>query len=212
MSRLASIPARVIHQPWTKVIVDALQADTNYLIIAGADLASAATIHPTAEFHGITGATQIDNITDDLGAIAGQQVRLWIKAGPLTIRNNGGGAGNIRTLRGVDRQCATNEILTFVYDGALWREQGPGLGRGVSTVTWPGGTPTATTLVVNHGLGVTPFAVVGNPHGTSGLGGNVPAVQTLTYTATQFSIQAQTTDGTSPVNGSTVDVAWIASP
>jgi hypothetical protein len=50
-------------------------------------------------------------------------VRLWIKAGPLTIRNNGGGTGNVRTLTGLDRVVATNEIVEFAYDGAVWREQ-----------------------------------------------------------------------------------------
>jgi hypothetical protein len=113
-----------------------LKNDVDYLIIAGADLASAATINPTAEFHGVTGTTTIDNLVDTLGAIAGQQVRLWIKGGPLTIRNQGGGAGNIRTAIGLDRVCAPNEIVSFVYDGAVWREQGAKGNRELAYATY----------------------------------------------------------------------------
>jgi hypothetical protein len=107
-----------------------LEADVNYLLVAGADLASAATINITAAFHGVTGVTTIDNITDALGAVAGQHVRLWIKGGPLTIRHNGGGTGNIRTLTGVERVAAPNETIEFIYDSAaaVWREAQPSVG------------------------------------------------------------------------------------
>lgn len=125
MSRLGALIARVAHQPVTVAYINQLKANSDYLTVAGADLASAAAIHPTSEFHGITGTTTIDTITDDLGPAAGQQVRLWIKGGPLTIRNNGGGTGNIRTLTGADRAAKTNEVIELAYDGTVWREQSP---------------------------------------------------------------------------------------
>jgi hypothetical protein len=100
-----------------------LKTDIEYLTVAGADLASAATINPTAEFHAVTGTTTIDNLTDTVGAVPGQQVTLWIKGGPLTIRNNGGGTGNVRTASGLDVLCATNDTISFVYDGTVWRQK-----------------------------------------------------------------------------------------
>jgi hypothetical protein len=98
-----------------------LAANINYLTVAGADLASATTITPTNEFHGVTGTTTIANLSP-ASPVAGQQVRLWIKAGPLTIQNQGGGTGNVRLLAGVDRVCNQNEVVVFVYDGTVWRE------------------------------------------------------------------------------------------
>jgi hypothetical protein len=97
-----------------------LRDNLNYLIVAGANLASAGTITPTNEFHQVTGTTTIDNLTPAT-PIAGQQVRLLCQSA-LTIRNNGGGTGNIRTLAGVDRAVKANEIIAFIYDGTVWRE------------------------------------------------------------------------------------------
>lgn len=119
--------------------VDDVANDVNYLTVAGADIASATTINPTAEFHGVTGTTTIDTITDSAGPVAGQQLRLWIKGGPLTIRNNGGGTGNVRTRTGSDRVCIANEIVVLTYDGALWREQGYSVKETVSAIS--GGPP-----------------------------------------------------------------------
>lgn len=102
-----------------------LKGDMDYLTVAGADVASGSTVSISAEFHGITGTTTINTIADAAGDsfVAGQRLRLWIKGGPLTIANNGGGTGNIRTKSGSDRSCATNEIVCFTYDGTNWREE-----------------------------------------------------------------------------------------
>jgi predicted secreted protein len=121
-----------------------LKTDIEYLTVAGADLASAATINPTAEFHVVTGTTTIDNITDSLGAVKGQQVRLLFKGSGLTIRNNGGGTGNIRTENGLDRPVGANELVTLVYDGTVWRAQRRGSMLGYAEVT-ASVTVTATT-------------------------------------------------------------------
>jgi hypothetical protein len=103
-----------------------LRDNLNYLIAAGANLASAATITPTNECHIVTGTTQIDNLTP-ASPVNGQPLRLLFQ-GALTIRNNGGGTGNIRTRSGTDRSVAANEIIEFTYDssGSVWREGGPG--------------------------------------------------------------------------------------
>lgn len=128
MSRLVAVADRVAGQAFGLTNYDNLEADVNYLVIAGADLPSGATLDITSSFHGVTGTTTVDSISDALGAIAGQHVRLWIKNGPLSIRNNGGGAGNIRTRTGLDRTVVANEIVTLAYDGAVWREVTPGVG------------------------------------------------------------------------------------
>lgn len=127
---------------------DQLKANNDYLTVAGADLASATTIDITSGFHGVTGTVTIANITDLLGAVEGQQVRLWIKAGPLAIQNNGGGTGNVRTQSGSDQKYVQNQVVTLVFDGALWREQ--------STYAMPPyilspfvGAATTSTLVAN---------------------------------------------------------------
>lgn len=119
MARLATIGTRVAHQPFTKAIWDQLKATSDYLVVAGGDLASAATLAITNEFHKVTGNVTIDNISDALTASAGQQVRLWFTGTP-TIRSNGGGTGNIRT-GGGDRAVVANEILLFQFDGTNWR-------------------------------------------------------------------------------------------
>lgn len=121
MPSLANLPGRVAGQPMTKAIYDQLEATHDYLVVAGADLASATTIVPTNEFHKVTGAVTIRNI-DHAAEVAGQQVRLWFTGAP-TIEHNGGGVGNIRTQTGTNRVVRANQIVTFVYDGAVWREQ-----------------------------------------------------------------------------------------
>lgn len=126
MPSLANLPGRVAGQPLTKAIYDQIEAAHDYLVVAGADLASAATIAPTNEFHKVTGAVTIDNI-DHAAEVAGQQVRLWFAAA-LTVRHTGGGSGNIRTKTGHDRVILANEIVTFTYDGAVWREGSPTTG------------------------------------------------------------------------------------
>lgn len=122
-TRLGAVADRVAGQAFGLTNYDQLEADVNYLVVAGADQASGATVQVQAEFFGVTGSTTITNLNDPDGAAEGQQVRLWIKGGPLTIQNNGGGAGNIRTASGADTIYPTNAVATFVYTGALWQEQ-----------------------------------------------------------------------------------------
>lgn len=125
MTRLAALVAKAAGtDPFGLANYNQLKANSDYLTVAGADLASAATVTITSEFHGITGVTQIDNIADASGLAAGQQARLWIKGGPLKIRDTGGGTGNLRLLGGADRVVPQNEIVSFVYDGTVWREAG----------------------------------------------------------------------------------------
>lgn len=100
---------------WNTYIRDNL----NYLVAAGADVASANSIAITNDFHGITGTTTIQTITYT-GVVAGQEISLWIKNGPLTLD---GHTGNIRLASG-DRTVFPNEVIRLVYDGANWREQG----------------------------------------------------------------------------------------
>lgn len=128
---------------------DKLQAAVDYLVVAGANLAAldtGNTLTIASEFHHVTlaGGNNVDNITDASGAAAGQQVRLLFD-NAQTIRNNGGGTGNIRTKSGSDRAVNANEILTLAFDGTYWREQGSGA-SGLTTYTW-------ATLPITHPAG-----------------------------------------------------------
>ena len=81
---------------------------------------------------------------------------------------------------------------------------------GTGTITWPGGSPRANTLNVDHGLGGTPIVVLATP--TSSLGGGVifPVVATFAYGATQFSASSVTSDGSSPAAATTHTFVWLA--
>lgn len=148
MARLNAVANLAVDDALPESWVDQVMTSTNYLTIAGANVASAATIAITAEFQQVTGAVTIDNINDATGAVAGQQVRLMFQAA-LTIRNNGGGAGNIRTIGGADRAVVANEIIPFVYDGALWREVGP---QPISKVMYDSGTLVAAAATIDTGV------------------------------------------------------------
>lgn len=124
MPTLTPIENHIVGDVFTLPMWQEIQGDLNYLVQAGADLASAATIVPTNEFHIVTGVTTIDNF-NHTAPVKGQPLRLLFTGAGLTIRNNGGGTGNIRTRSGADRPVATNEIVTFSYDGAVWREGSP---------------------------------------------------------------------------------------
>jgi hypothetical protein len=63
----------------------------------------------------------IDNIADAAGVTEGQLLELYF-TGATTIRNNGGGAGNIRTISGADLAIAVGDVVELVYDGTNWRE------------------------------------------------------------------------------------------
>lgn len=127
MSRLNALTDRIAGQVFGLTNYNNLEADVNYLVVAGAALAALGasnTLAITAEFHHVTLAAgnTIDNLSDTLGASAGQQVRLWFD-NAQTIRNNGGGTGNIRTLSGNNLAMHANDVIIFVYDGTYWREQ-----------------------------------------------------------------------------------------
>lgn len=88
----------------------------------GGDIASAATITPTTGFHKVTGSTTIDNIA---APVNGQTVALWFQS-VITVRNQGGGTGNIRTAINSDESIAAGEIRVFRSDGTVWKEVGVG--------------------------------------------------------------------------------------
>lgn len=92
---------------------------TNNPFEGGPDVASASTLNLTKYFHGITGTTTVANISKTV--TAGDTVMLWIKDGPITFQNNGGGTGNIRNAGGIDLECGPNRIVVFIYDGTYWR-------------------------------------------------------------------------------------------
>ena len=149
MTRFAALLTKNPGDPFGLTNYTQLKTDHDYLVVAGADLASAGTLTITSEFHGVTGTTTVTNITDASGAAAGQQVRLWIKGGPLTIQNNGGGAGNIWTAIGKDTTYPTNAVVSFVYDGTVWREAHASLRPGAELdnvqITAPVNTGTSQT-------------------------------------------------------------------
>lgn len=123
-----------------------------YLGTAGSDLASASTISPTVGFHGVTGTTTINDISMS-GAVEGLPVRLWFKAA-LTVANNGGGTGNIRTKSGSDLSVTANQIVTFAYDGTYWREEGSAASPNVyAQATWPPGAGETVAVLADAAYG-----------------------------------------------------------
>jgi hypothetical protein len=128
MTRLASIGALTVHQPLTLSIYNQLEASTDWDYVPGPDITSVTggnTITITSRHHKVTisGGT-IDTITDPVGPVAGQLLELYC-VNANTIRNNGGGTGNIRTIAGGDVSVSAGQVATFVYDGSFWREQVP---------------------------------------------------------------------------------------
>lgn len=150
MPRLASIGARSVHQPLTLSIYNQLEASTDWDYVAGADIGSVTggnTITITSRYHKVTiSAGTIDTITDAAGAAAGQLVSLHC-VNANTIRNNGGGTGNIRTISGADVSVSAGQVATLVYDGALWREQIPV----DAAILNPSGGLTLPSLASSHG-------------------------------------------------------------
>src|SRR4051812_16754513 len=121
MSRLNALADRAAGAAFGLTNYQNLEAALNYLAIAGADLAAAATLNITSSTHRITGSTTIDNIADAVGATVGQQVALLFQA-TTTVRHNGGGTGNIRLQGGLHAGFVAAETLTLVYDGTNWVE------------------------------------------------------------------------------------------
>lgn len=128
MPRLSTLDVKATGtDPFGLANYNKLKSDVDYVASAGADLAAVGggnTLAITNEFHKVTAASGlIDSITDVAGLGSCQQIRLLF-ANAQTIRNNGGGAGNIRTRSGGDRSVSPNEIVTLNYEGAVWREVG----------------------------------------------------------------------------------------
>lgn len=156
MARFVTLTALNVNDAIPDAWVDEVKAAHDYLIFPGTDIPSGTTLAITNEFHGVTGTVTIDNISDSLGAATGQQVWLYFK-GATTIRNNGGGTGNIRTSLGADMPVAVGDVIMLIYDGTFWRQasrnQGlfttlgyvPGIGVG-GTVTQITSRATAVTL------------------------------------------------------------------
>lgn len=124
MTRLASLDVKTVGtESFGLSNYNKLKSAHDYLVVAGGDKASGATVTIDSEFHGLTGTTTVDNLADASGAAAGQQIGLLIKNGPVIFRNQGGGTGNIRTSTGADKIFPQNAIVAFVFDGTVWREQ-----------------------------------------------------------------------------------------
>ena len=135
-TRLNALADRIAGQGFGLTNYLNLEADMNYLIVGGAPIASLSGSNGlaiTARYHRVTVATgNVDNITDALGLSVGQWVDLSF-ANAQTIRNNGGGSGNIRIVGGADRVTQPNEVITFVYDGTNWWAAGSSFSGGYSS-------------------------------------------------------------------------------
>jgi microcystin-dependent protein len=121
MARFATLQALNTDDALPDAWVDEVKAAHDYLIAAGADLASATTLTITSTFHKVTGTTTIDSVSDASGPVAGQRVTFAFQ-GTTTVRHNGGGTGNIRLLGGFHAGFVANEMLTLAYDGTNWIE------------------------------------------------------------------------------------------
>jgi hypothetical protein len=138
---------------------DVLEADVNYLVVAGANIVSANTITITNEFHIVTGGVTIQSIVDGLNASPGQQVRLLCQSA-LTIANNGGG-GNIRTSSGADRAVKANDVVLLTYDGTYWWASSPDPSQYAGTIA---ATNTVTETDLTNALLSIPANALG-PNG-----------------------------------------------
>ncbi len=136
-TRLNPLADRITGQSFGLTNYDYLEADVNYLI-GFATVASQTPMPITTETTLVTGTNTIDSLSDALGATAGQRITLLFQSA-LTVRNNGGGVGNIRTLTGADRRVRPNEIVSFIFDGMNWIEERP------DRAAYRKGTSTAAT-------------------------------------------------------------------
>lgn len=171
MARLVVVPALNVDDPITDAYVDALTGNVNYLTQPGADVASAQTIQVSSSWHRVTGTTTIDSITDPLGAVAGQEVRLLFAAGPITVRHQGGGTGNIRLAGGIHAGFVAGESCTLAYDGTNWVEvQRSPLHLTGQSIVWSGATVPPGYLpedgsAVSRSSYAALFAVIGTTYG-----------------------------------------------
>lgn len=146
MSRLTTVADLAAGDAIPESWVDAVRVAANYVTQPGANLASAATINITSEFHRVTGTANVDNISDASGAVDGQEVMLFT-TGACTIRNNGAGTGNIRTATGADFIAAPNTSYLFAFDATanVWRQFAAGGGGSSTSVVYDSGVLAAST-------------------------------------------------------------------
>jgi hypothetical protein len=121
MPRLLPVPDLSMDDTPYEGWFDTYTVGHNYYGVAGASRTAAASIDVAASYHPVTGTTTIDNLNDPAGARAGQRATFKF-ASALTIRHNGGGTGNIRTMTHQDKVVVANQVVSFVYDGTVWRE------------------------------------------------------------------------------------------
>jgi hypothetical protein len=107
---------------------------------------------------------------------------------------------------------ATGDLITAaIYNADIinnLKAVGP-IKRGSDSVTFTGGGSQSGVTTVTHGLGTTPTAVHVTPGARSGVT-LTPTMAVTSISSTQFSVDACTVDGSSPVNGSTVAFTWTA--
>lgn len=111
-------PDYVARDPLPAARLNEIRDNFRFLHDRGADIASATSITATSSFHKVTGTSTIDTIN---GATDGHELLLWLGS-PLTIRNNGGSVGNVRTYSGVDTMFPANALVLFRSDGTVWQE------------------------------------------------------------------------------------------
>lgn len=122
MTRFATLATLNVNDALPDAWVDEVKLAHDYLVFAGADIASAASIAITNEFHKVTGTTTITTITDALGQAKGQQITLQFVSA-IQI----GTSGNIQTLSGGTSFYGAGDVGVFVYDGtSKWVEVATG--------------------------------------------------------------------------------------
>jgi hypothetical protein len=166
MTRLNALADRISGQAFGLTNYGNIEADVNYLVVPGGNLAALGggnTLTIAARFHEVTlgSGNNIDNITDALGAVGGQEVVLLFDQ-PQTIRNNGAGAGNIRTSNGVDKRVSAGELVLLRYDSTatVWR-----IPNGVATKD----TEKAVTTIAETDLLNAEFTLAANALGLAKL-------------------------------------------
>lgn len=169
MSRLAAVANLAALDALPESWVDDVAAIANYYAIAGADLASGTTLNITAAVHRVTGSTSISNISDSLGAITGQRVKLIFQA-TCTVLN---ATGNIKLVggAGVHATFTTNETLELVYDATIgyWVEsnRSPLHMSGMGGIIWSGaGVPAGYLVEDGSAVSRTTYAALLNNIGT----------------------------------------------
>jgi hypothetical protein len=112
-----------------------------------------------------------------------------------------------------DRKVTLKDLPMSALMSALendWRPNAalllgaPSIASGSATVTYPGGTPISGTTVVQHTLGRTPTAVI-----ATGVGALV-VLRVVAVNESTFTVDARTSDGSSPGAGVQDSFNWFA--